>query len=68
MHQYIYWKLPDMAIRFHEYWTLHEGVKYHFLCPLCGAREHSQIIHYLAVYQVKTAQCKFDVNRMTFVT
>lgn len=42
-------------------------VKYHFLCPLCGAREHALTIHDVAVYQVIT-QYEFHVNQMMFVT
>lgn len=45
-----------MDKHFHEYWTLHEGVKYHFLCQLCGAREHILILHYFSAYQVETTQ------------
>ena len=32
-------RLFDLALNFHDYWTWHERLKCHFLCPLCKARE-----------------------------
>lgn len=60
--------LLDPTVHFHEYWTLHIEDNYDFQCPVCGAREHTLFIHYVAVDHVKNTPFKCHVNQMIFVT
>ncbi len=41
-----------MALNFVTVGTLPERDKYHLLCPLFGAREHTLIIRHIAGYHV----------------
>ncbi len=51
------------SVNLHDYWTPREGIKYHFLCPLCDAKEH---IHDISINKVQTMQCQIHANQMIF--
>lgn len=61
------WPLGEQRLRSHccrpvdPALNVNKLVKYCFLCPLRGTREHTLIIHDIAVYKMQTAWCKMII-------